>query len=203
MSIIQQIQYTFTVLVHDNEKKMTIWLSLLDTITIICWQQRDNVDNQSVSWNRISKVCIEINWRVTWSTPSCVQLKGLLKAPLHVLNEWDCVEEFTFALGTLLDPSLIPVVLAVLYAVDIVLEWGDNFSPIPVTGELAFAAPAVNPPVELGVVDDGQEYRVWHPLGFLSQHCSLVSGPTRVLVNPKALFVQELEAADLALFDET
>lgn len=118
-----------------------------------------------------------------------------------MLDEGNGVEEFALALGTLLDPSLVPVLFALLDAVDVVLEAGHDFGSVAVAGELALAAAAVDLAVELGVVDDGQEDGVGHPLGLLGQHGTLVRGSTGVLVDPQTLLVQELEAADLTLFD--
>ena len=127
--------------------------------------------------------------------------RKLLEAALHVLDEGDGVEEFALALRALLDPPFVPVLLALLDAVDVVLEAGDYLGSVAVARELALATTAVDLSIELGVVDDRQEDGVGHPLGLLGEHRALVRRTTGVLVNPKALFVQELEATHLALLD--
>lgn len=127
--------------------------------------------------------------------------RGLLEAAFHVLDQGDGVQELALALGALLDPAFVPVLFTLLDTVDVVLEAGHDFGAVAVAGELALAAAAVDASIELGVVDDGQEDGVWHPLGLLGQHGTLVRGSAGVLVDAQALLVQELEAADLALFD--
>jgi hypothetical protein len=121
----------------------------------------------------------------------------------HVLNQRDGIEELALALGTLLNPSLVPVLFALLDAVDIVLQTGDHFCPIAVTGELSLTATTIDLPIETGVVNDGKQDRVRHPFGLFGQQCSLVRGATGVLMDSQTLLVQELEAAHLTLFDLT
>lgn len=103
---------------------------------------------------------------------------------------------------TLLDPSLVSILFAFFDAVNIVFERRHDFRSVPVTRKLAFTASAIDPAVELGVVDDGQENGVGHPLRFLRQQRPLVRRPTRVLVDSQGLLVQELETAHLAFLDE-
>lgn len=131
------------------------------------------------------------------------RIRMLLETAFHVLDEGDGVEEFALALRTLLNPAFVLVLLALLDAVDIVLQAGNDFGPVSVAGELSLTSPAVDPAVKLGVVDDGQEDGVGHPLGLLGQHGPLVRGSTGVLVDSQGLLVQELEAAHLTLFDLT
>lgn len=137
---------------------------------------------------------------ISWLKESKQQTM-LLEAAFHVLNQGNGVEEFTLALGTLLDPSLVPVLFASFDAVDIVLQAGYDFGPVPVAGELFLTSTTVDLAIKLGVVDDRQEDRIGHPFGFLGQKGAFVGRTTGILVYSQALLVQELETANITLFD--
>jgi len=90
-----------------------------------------------------------------------------LETSLHVLNEGDGIQEFALALGTLLNPSLLPILLTLLDTVDVVLKGRDDFGAISIARKLSLTTTAVNSAIKLGVVDNGKEDGVWHPLRFL------------------------------------
>jgi len=90
-----------------------------------------------------------------------------LETSLHVLNEGDGIQEFALTLRTLLNPSLLSILLTLLNAVDVVLKGRDNFGAISIARKLSLTTTAVNSAIKLGVVDNGKEDGVWHPLRFL------------------------------------
>lgn len=83
-----------------------------------------------------------------------------------MLNEGDSIEEFALALRTLLNPSLLSILLTLLNTVDVVLKGRDNFGAISIARKLSFTTTAVNFSIKLGVVDNGKKDGVWHPLRF-------------------------------------
>ena len=95
-----------------------------------------------------------------------------------MLNQRNSVEELALALRTLLNPTLFSVVFALFDAVNVVFKRRDYFSPVSITRKLALTASTINPSVKLGIIDDGQQDRVRHPLGFLGKHSPLVGRST-------------------------